>query len=169
MSERNAESAAENASRGQRAVILPLMEYQVPQFIEVEDRIVGPLTLRQFVYLAGAAGLCIVFFFYLPTIFAFIFSAPVAAFGVALAFYKVNGKPFVEVLEAAFNYYTGAKLLLWRHEDPALRAPEPPKPSDTFAAAPEPLGTPRLTRGKLSELAWSLDVKKGPSANEVES
>ena len=79
------------------------MEYQVPQFIEVEDKIIGPLTLKQFIYVAGAGGLCVVFFVYLPIIIALLLSAPVAALAAALAFYKVNGKPFIEVLEAGFK------------------------------------------------------------------
>ena len=136
------------------------MEYQVPQFIEVEDKIVGPLTLRQFIYIAGTVGLCIIFYFYLPLIFALILAAPVVALGGALAFYKVNGKPFMTVLEAGFNYYMGPKLFLWKHQDRAAGkgAPAP------AAGAPPPLAkaAPRLSRGKLSELAWSLDVKKEP-------
>src|SRR3989344_1212082 len=93
------------------------MEYHVPQFIEVEDKIIGPLTLRQFIYIAGGGGLCIVFFAYLPTLFAFLFSAPVVALAATLAFYKVNGKSFIEMLEAGFNYYTGAKLFLWKRNE----------------------------------------------------
>ncbi len=132
------------------------MEYQVPQFIEVEDKIIGPFTLRQFIYIAGTAGLCVIFFSYLPFFFALLFSAPIAAFGAALAFYKVNGKPFIEILEAGFNYYTKRKLLLWKYgeqptEGTVAKAEAP--------VAPVSRGTPRLTRGKLSELAWSLDVK----------
>ncbi|HUY05304.1 MAG TPA: PrgI family protein, partial [Candidatus Paceibacterota bacterium] len=91
------------------------MEYQVPQFIEVEDKIIGPLTLRQFIYVAGTAGLVVVFFSYLSFFFAALLSLPVVGLGVALAFYKINGKPFIEVLEAGFNYYTGKKLLLWKY------------------------------------------------------
>ena len=33
------------------------MMFSVPQFIDVEDKIIGPLTLKQFIYLAGGAGL----------------------------------------------------------------------------------------------------------------
>jgi hypothetical protein len=137
------------------------MEYQVPQFIEVEDKIIGPLTLKQFIYIAGAGGLCVVFFIYLPTIFAFLFSAPVVGLAVALAFYKVNGKSFIEMLEAGFTYYTGAKFFLWKQEF---------KPKEgnaaTAAAATQSLRAPapttaKLTQGKLSELAWSLDVPLG--------
>ena len=42
------------------------MDYQVPQFIEVEDKLVGPLTFKQFVYLAGGAGICVILFVFLP-------------------------------------------------------------------------------------------------------
>ncbi len=137
------------------------MEYQVPQFIEVESKIIGPLTLKQFIYLAGAAGLCVVFFVYLPTLFAILLSLPTAGFAAALAFYKMNGKSFIEVLEAGFNYYTGAKLFLWKREKPqapARNATEAATQAET--AKQNSRGTPKLTRGKLSELAWSLDVQR---------
>jgi hypothetical protein len=42
------------------------MRFQVPQFTDVEDKIVGPLTLKQFVYLAGAGGGCIILYSFLP-------------------------------------------------------------------------------------------------------
>jgi PrgI family protein len=136
------------------------MEYQVPQFIEVEDKIIGPLTLKQFIYIAGAAGVCIVSFVYLPFIFAVLISAPVVGVAAALAFYKINGKPFIEVLEAGFNYYTRAKLFLWKHQEPKAATPNAAAAAAAAeSAARAPRGTPRLTSGKLSELAWSLDVK----------
>lgn len=137
------------------------MEYQVPQFIEVEDKIVGPLTLKQFIYIAGAAGLCTIFFVYFPVVVALILSAPVIGFAAALSFYKKNGKPFIELLEAGFNYYTKGKLFLWKHE--AMAAGEKSAAVAAAMAAQksrdDKLAAPKLTRGKLSELAWSLDVK----------
>ena len=137
------------------------MEYQVPQFIEVEDKIVGPLTLRQFIYVAGAGGLCVVFFVYLQVVFAFLLSALVAGFAAALAFYKINGKPFIEVMEAGFNFYIGPKLFLWKHQPPTKAAEATSAVAAAAAAqtAHDKASAPKLTRGKLSELAWSLDVK----------
>lgn len=137
------------------------MEYQVPQFIEVEDKIIGPLTLKQFIYIAGASGLCVIFFFYLPLIVALALAAPVVAFAAALAFYKVNGKPFIAMLEAGFNYYLGAKLFLWKHQEPkaAERSAASAAAAVADTAARAPRGTPKLTRGRLAELAWSLDIK----------
>lgn len=144
--------------------ILTTMEYQVPQFIEVEDKIIGRFTLRQFIYLAGASGLCVVFFSYLPFVLAVLLSIPVGAFGAALAFYKMNGKPFIEILEAGFRYYTSAKLLLWKQVEPTKE--ESAALAIAQVAANEALATShartlasKFTRGKLSELAWSLDVQ----------
>ena len=75
------------------------MRYQVPQFIEIEDKIIGPLTLKQFVYLAGGAGLSYLVYAvtnpYLPIFIVVALMLPVAAFGVALAFYKINNRPFI--------------------------------------------------------------------------
>ncbi|MGD0328713.1 MAG: PrgI family mobile element protein [Minisyncoccia bacterium] len=137
------------------------MEYQVPQFIEVENKIVGPLTLKQFIYIAGGVGLCVIFFSYLQIAIALVLSALVAGLAAALAFYKINGKPFVNVLEAGFNYYTGAKFFLWKHEEPTNKEKTAAAAAAAAAEASSriPRGTPRLTRGKLSELAWSLDIK----------
>jgi hypothetical protein len=139
------------------------MEYQVPQFVEVEDKIVGPLTLRQFIYLAGTAGLVAIFVLLLPLFLAIILSIPVVALGAALTFYKVNGKSFIEMLEAGFNYYTGGRLFLWKRQEKSEKELSAAASAAAAAdAAARPVrGTPKLTRGKLSELAWSLDVSKG--------
>jgi hypothetical protein len=137
------------------------MEYQVPQFIEVEDKIVGPLTFRQFVYLAGGVGLAVLAFSFLPIIVAVLASAASVGLALALSFYKINGKTFIEMLEAGFNYYLGHKFFLWKHEEPKTPvAPLTPPPTPPAQAVPAP-GAPRLSRGKLSELAWSLDLPQG--------
>lgn len=129
------------------------MEYQVPQFIEVEDKIFGPFTLKQFVYVAGGVGLCAILLLTLPLLFGVILALPVAALTAALAFFKINNKPFVEIMEAAFNYYIGNRLYLWRKE----KNP-PPTASTAPVTAPEPqkLG---LTQSRLKDLALSLDIQ----------
>lgn len=132
------------------------MDYQVPQFIDVEDKIFGPLTLKQFIYLAGGAGICAIILLYLPFFFALLAALPVAALALALAFYKVNSKPFIEVLEAGFNYYIGRRLYLWKKEKPTE---VPAVSTRQEAVVAPPADSQGLTRKKLEELAWSLDVK----------
>lgn len=130
------------------------MEYQVPQFIEVEEKVFGPLSIKQFVYVAGGGGLCVVLFLYLPKFIGIPLALLVAGFTLAIAFYKVNNKPFLDVLEAGFNYYLGSRLYLWKRQE---------KQAPTAPAAPQPAVETRqklgLSQNKLHELAWSLDIK----------
>lgn len=133
------------------------MIFKVPQFIEVEDKIFGPLTFKQFVYLVGGAGACFLLWTFLPHLLALPLILPVAGLALALAFYKVNNRPFVVLLEAYFHYALGSKLYLWRKS---------PKQTGASGLKPTPikdrpgLNVPVLTGSKLRDLAWSLDVNE---------
>lgn len=132
------------------------MQFQVPQFIEVEDKIFGPLTFRQFIYLAGGAGVIAILYTLLPFFFVVLFGIPVIAFALALAFYRVNDRPFIEVVEAAFGYLTGTKLYLWQK-----RTPEPTaKNIEAQVTQKAAVSIPKLSESKLKDLAWSLDVQE---------
>lgn len=130
------------------------MRFQVPQFIEFEDKIFGPLTLKQFIYLAGAGGMAAVLFSLFPTFIAVIFSIPIIIFGAALAFYKVNNRPFITTVEAFLKYMTRKRLYIWKKEEK--------KPQETSFKQREQteLYVPKLSDSKLKDLTWSLDVKE---------
>ena len=67
-----------------------MQQFQVPQFITVEDRIIGPLTLKQFFYLLGAAAIALIGWALLHFIlFAFV-AVPLATLFAAMAFLKIN-------------------------------------------------------------------------------
>lgn len=132
------------------------MRYQVPQFIEIEDKIFGPLTLKQFIYLAGGGGLCLIFFSLLPLWLTAILSIPVVALSAGLAFFQVNGRPFIVVLEHAFGYALGHKLYLWKQRQAKSQAAA----AQAAAANSSPaLPVPKLSESKLKDLAWSLNIK----------
>ncbi|MDB5195142.1 MAG: seg [Parcubacteria group bacterium] len=136
------------------------MEYQVPQFIEVEDKIFGPFTLKQFIYLAGGGGLTAIIILYVrPLVLTFVLIAPVLALTGALAFYRMNNKSFIELLEAGFNYYTKGRLYLWKKEE----AVEMPVAAAPVVETRQKLG---LSRGRLHDLAWSLDIKDQKAGEE---
>lgn len=129
------------------------MQYQVPQFIEVEDKIVGPLTFPQFVYVAGGLGLCFVLYLYVPLLLAAPLILIVAGLAGALAFYKVNNKPFSDLIESAVRYALGSRLYIWKKE---LKKPQ--SSTEEAGRAPEQLFVPKLSESKLRDIAWSLDV-----------
>ena len=142
------------------------MQFQVPQFIEVEDKIFGPLTLKQFIYLAGGAGLCFIIYEFITLLIAVPLILLVAGFSAAMAFYKVNNKPFINVVESAFKYFFTAKLYIWKKED---RRPDPGKKLTLNEAAAQAVKdgknyagimVPKISESKLKDLAWSLDIKE---------
>ncbi len=131
------------------------MQFQVPQFIEMEDKIFGPLSFKQFIYLTGGAGLSFVIYKMLPFFFAFMLIFPVASFSLALAFYKPNGKPFIRVAEAAVKYFFGGKFYIWKKEKNRKVKTEEIDTNNI----PE-IQVPKLSKSKLNELSWGLDVHK---------
>lgn len=90
------------------------MQFNLPQFIDVEDRIVGPFTLKQILYL-GAAGAVLFFAWYLLEFWAFLLIAiPVGGLALALAFIQINGRPFIYYLGSFINYLRKPKLYVWK-------------------------------------------------------
>jgi len=139
------------------------MRFQVPQFIEVEDKIFGPLTIKQFIYLAGGAGLCFILYTYLNFFIAILAIIPVASLAVALAFYKVNNRGFITVLESGFKYLLSNKLYIWK------KTPNKPEQKGQEKSPTEPLYVPKLSESKLKDLTWSLDINdiQSPGAKET--
>lgn len=130
------------------------MQFQVPQFIEVENKIFGPLSFKQFIYVAGGAGLAFAAYTFLPGFFAIMAIVPITALSLALAFYKVNGKPFIRLLESMFTYFTKQKLYVWK------KRKKQTKQEKESPEAPGQMQVPKISQSKLKDLAWSLDVHK---------
>lgn len=131
------------------------MQFQVPQFIEVEDKIFGPLTLVQFIYLLGSAGIIVVLVLTMPSLFlAILLGTPVGALGFALAFTKINEQPFVDVLQSATQWFLGHKLYIWNKQDkPVTQASQESDSGDDILV-------PAIGDSKLRDLNWALDIKK---------
>lgn len=132
------------------------MQFQVPQFIEVEDKIFGPFTFRQFVYLGGGAGAGYLVWRLLPFYLAIPIDALVIGFAVALAFFNYNGRPFIVAVENAFFFFTHTHLYLWDSTRASKNAIKqaPVMPAQGVAYVP------KLSDSKLHDLAWSLDIRE---------
>lgn len=132
------------------------MQFQVPQFIEVEDKIFGPFTFKQFVYIAGGLGLAYLLYRLLPLLIAAPLVIGVMGFAVALAFMQYNGRPFMVAIENGFFYLIHTKLYLWNNKTKKRIQEAKINPLPTQ----ENLYVPKLSDSRLHELAWSLDIKE---------
>jgi len=133
------------------------MQFQIPQFIEVEDKIFGPLTFRQFVYLAGGVGSAYLMFRVLPFLVALPVMGIIMGFVAALAFFQYNGRPFILAIEHGFYFLLHPKLYLWNNERKRQKAAA--KKTDSPDQKTE-VYIPKLSDSKLHELAWALDIKE---------
>ena len=141
------------------------MRYQTPQFIEEETKLFGPLTFKQFVYLVGGVGISFVFYKLFPLFIAIIIITPIILVSLALAFYKVNERPFVSLLESAFYFIFSHRLYTYRKTE---------KPTKQLFSNEKtriaPVVNISVSSSKLKDLAWSLDINEKTnsriSANE---
>lgn len=130
------------------------MRFKVPQFLEIEDKIFGPFTFRQFVYLAGGAGICFMLYRLLGIWIGGIPIIIIAGFSLALAFYRPNNKPFINMLTSVFSYSFQNKLYIWKKGKDETAQNKRGVQKQTFQMQ----AGPRLNNSKLRDLAWSLDV-----------
>ncbi len=128
-------------------------QFTVPQFIDVEDKIIGPVTTRQFVIML-AVGLIIFILYKILAFLPFVISA-VVLFGVGgtIAFIKINGQPFHFFLLNILQTWRSPNLQIWDKAlaDAQLREyiKTPPSPPKIVPPRKETLTSSRLTEISL--------------------
>jgi hypothetical protein len=132
------------------------MQFQVPQFIEVEDKIFGPFTFKQFIYMIGAAGIAFMAWKTTPIYVAVPIAALALGLGGALAFFKYNSRPFILAMETGFFYLISNKLFLWDAEGKMKNK----KDNKNEIKNAQEIKIPKLSDSKLHELSWSLDIRE---------
>ncbi len=140
------------------------MQFKVPQFLEIEDKIFGPFTFKQFVYLVGGAGLCYVLYQLLGIWLGAIPIILIAGLSLSLTFYRPNGKPFIEMLEAGFRFLVQSRLYIWKEHSDKKIANKNAEPEKAKEETMTRSGV-RLSGEKLKDLAWSLDVLDSKNRN----
>lgn len=90
------------------------MRYQVPQFVDIKDRVIGPLTLKQFFYYM-VVGMMLVPVYFLANVGVFVTIA-IPMLGVAALFAHVRwrGQSFASLLWYGSQYLTGERMYIWR-------------------------------------------------------
>ena len=135
------------------------MQFKVPQFLDIEDKIFGPFTFKEFVYLAGGAGLCFVLYKLLGLLLGAIPILAVAGLAIALARYRPNNKPFINMIESIFNYSFKSKLYIWKRRMNTIKNDKLRIVNENTNENKKIMNrdTLRLGGNKLRDLAWSLD------------
>ncbi len=94
-------------------------QYKVPQNVEAEDHILGPLTFRQFVYgMAGFlwAAACFSLFRSVPAVMLIVGFPPTVLL-MLLAFFNRDGQNFESLLIAMIGYFAAPHQRIWVKDD----------------------------------------------------
>jgi hypothetical protein len=95
------------------------VQYKVPQNVDIEDKVIAGLTLRQFMFLMCSGGLVLLENFALVKEIRFLF-LPAAiltgGLGVSLAFLKINDRPFEHFLVSAGKTILTPSKRMWKKE-----------------------------------------------------
>ncbi len=95
------------------------MRFQIPQFIETEIKLVGPFTLKQFLWIAAGAMLIFLDFSLLKGFGAFVIALPIGGISLALAFLKVEGITLIEYISNALGFAFGPKKYIFKQDERA--------------------------------------------------
>lgn len=93
------------------------MNFVLPQFIEMEAKVVGPLTLKQFMYIAAGAGASFAIYFSNPlgTTISIVLIILIMSGCIALAFVKIDGIALPVMIVNALRFAMSSKIFLWKN------------------------------------------------------
>lgn len=133
-------------------------QFIVPQFIDVEDKILGPISVRQFITILAGGGLIVGAYqllYKLANLFPLFIFTTIGIFLAILlfAFVRINGRPFhlfvLNVLQSVKN----PRIRMWNNDvsEPLHYRKEAPPPA--------PIPTKQsMTQTKLARLALLVDT-----------
>lgn len=90
-----------------------VMMFNVPQFIDIEDKIAGPLTWRQLLWMIGMVIVLLVLYNAVGITLFFVVGIPLIILFSALAFYRPQGTPLIVFLFHGFSYLFRPKVAVW--------------------------------------------------------
>ena len=129
------------------------MQYSVPQFINIEDKIVGPFTGKQVLVLIIGFMSLLVMFTFMRFGFFIVFAIPIVIFTILFAFWKPKGYSISKWITNIMNFYTTPHLYIWRREPERIMI----KQTQKKHSGNEIVAT-KVSKNRIKELAWLLDT-----------
>lgn len=135
------------------------MQFRVPQNIDMEDKIVGSLTLLQLVYLLTGGLIVYILFQLLGKNYFYVFlffGIPIGLATLAITFLKIQDQPLSYFIKAGLSYFSRPKIRFWQRKDLAPMIKDAPVTEEK-----ETVATPikRIEKSNLEKLSYALDTQ----------
>lgn len=136
------------------------MQFQVPQFIDIEDKVIGPFTIKQFLYLL-CAGIVIFILSKILNLFATIILAiPIISIAVALSFIKIGGQPFVVIIKNFLSFLKKPDFYVWKKPIGKNKLPEQNENIEIIKKTTAKAKIKPEAKDNLQDIEWKIEVDK---------
>jgi hypothetical protein len=128
------------------------MMFNVPQYIDIEDKVAGPLTAKQLMWMIGMGALLMVLWNIFPPGGFFVIAIPTVVAFVALAFYRPHGMSLIDFVGHSIFFLFRPKVYMWNRPQEIFTQREKPKKETKSEVATE-----IMTPDRVTELSRILD------------
>lgn len=145
-----------------------MQQFTVPQFIDVEDKIIGPITTRQFVIML--AGFLLIGISYKLFDFSLFLTLSIIIFGISgtFSFAKINGRPFHFFVLNLMQTLKKPSLRIWSHDlSPIIKGYKAEE--EKIIQYTSQTTVKHYTMSRLAELSLIVDTKGVYQGEESEA
>jgi len=135
------------------------MQFQVPQFIDIEDKVIGPLTIKQFLYLLGAGFIIFIIYKILNLFATIILAIPIAGIAIALAFVKIGNQPFVSFLKNFFGFIRKPDFYVWK-KPIGKQQVQQEEHIEIIKKMPAKTRINPEAKDNLQDMGWKVEIEK---------
>jgi len=135
------------------------MQFQVPQFIDIEDKVIGPLTIKQFLYLLGAGFIVFIVYKMLNLFATILLAIPIIGIAIALAFVKIGNQPFINFLKNFFGFIRKPDFYVWK-KPIGKQEIQPEEHIEIIKKMPAKTRINQETKDNLQDMGWKVEIEK---------
>jgi hypothetical protein len=133
------------------------MRFTVPQFIEHEAKIVGPLTFKQFIFFLLAGAVCFILYFIVPFSIFLIACILLGVGAIILAFLRIGGRPLPTILGNFLKFSISPKMFIWKKTEAPIMVFK--KEEIKKEEAEEELPLKIAEKSQLKKLRTKIEIK----------
>jgi len=133
-----------------------MRQFVVPQFIDVEVKVLGPINVRQFIIMLAAVLIDALIYSFVDLGLFILISVFILGIAAIFAFAKVNGRPIHYFLLNFLQTSVSTKIRVWYKDAKMLKKENKQKKKEDKEGQAPP--RPRLTGSRLSQLSLIVDT-----------
>jgi len=136
------------------------MQFQVPQYIDIEDKVIGPLTIKQFLYIAIAGAIIFILHSFLNLFVTIVLAIPIAIITFALAFIKVHNQPFINVIKNFLGFLKKPDFYVWKKPVGSIKEKTPEIIKKSLDRGSGQGKIKPVAKENLQEIGWKVEIEK---------